>query len=595
MTLLNTTLQIVRGVFKAPGDNFSAENDLFILELQDPQGFSLQVDGWSPNLPALKGGGTWAESAIADGRTPLALTVGNVMETMRLTMANGDLQQRFAIFKKLGQMRQSMIDFWDGTAQIDPVYIRWHAAIGKGEQYALIYNLEMAQDTDIFNPEQAWDVTLTMEREPYWRGIWPGGNPKEWTLGVVRGLVRGQARYQTANMDLTSDSDHFLFETINNKFEWTPAATGSQTTFITKNYIEIPADTVPGDAPALLELSMRLSQKFAGIGADLAGGQLYIGLSTKELNKVDHIGATRVQAYNLNGGDSIVSGVATKTSVPITSGVRSNNSAALFYDIRFVFAAAGNATIFWGINASGAQSIVLPDRELLRGTFLVFIRGHQESGSAGDVTLGLTVREDEGAWTAGLTGSLATDYTFPDVNAPLAVSGLYPLAYVGRLTLPLSTPSVVSPLGYGRQIRETLSNLSFNLLVTNHPAAARNYVMTDIILVPIDEGIVDVIANNTTVLGQSEGAMYIIDGTGYLTRGEPSTRAVGYMDTNESDAVTGGVSIEVRGDLPRLIPGKRQRLYFLWTIVSEENTAAVDATTTVRANIIPRWSGIRDV
>lgn len=577
MTLLNTTLQIVRGVFKAPGDAFSAENDLFILELQDPAGFSLQVDGWSPNLPALKGGGTWAESAINDGRIPLAQSVGNVTETMRLTMGNGDLQQRFAIFRKLQLMRQSVIDFWDGTAQIDPVYIRWHAAIGKGEQYALIYNLEIAQDSDIFNPEQAWDVTITIERESYWRGIWPGGNPKEWTLGVVRGLVRGQARYQTANMDLTSDSDHFVYSTtVNNALEWTPASVGRQITPLSRNYVEISGADIPGDAPALLELAI--------VNNDTNYiRQLFLALSSKPLQKTDHLNIQRAQAYNFAGGDADGAGWS-KTNVGSTLGLRSNNSSSIYYVAEnSIGTGATTNSLAWGDQSS---TIIDLDRSLLRGDFAVFLRARVTTGATGEVKTS-TFRFSE---TGGPSGSsLENQYNLPALSITAHTTNMI-LHYAGRISLPLDKRSNMSLKGYGQQIREiSPGNLKIEMRFTNSSAGTRVLQICDLLLLPIDEGMIQI---PTGIAGSTGQTHFVIDDTNYLTHGYPDPRCRLFID---SGSLGGGFSKEMRGIMLELKPGVDQRIYVLSVNEESFNIVFPNQTFTMRGNIIPRWAGIRDV
>lgn len=568
----HTILQLCRGILKAPGDNFSAENEMMIIDLQDPNGISLQTQGWSPQLPSLKGGGTWAESNIADGRTPLSAVISNVTETMRLSMSNVDLQQRFAMFKKLGQMRLSVQEFWTGQAQIDPVYIRWFASIGKGEQYALIYNLDVAQDTDIFDTNTPWDITLTLEREPYWRGLWPGANPKEWTLGVVRGHARGSPLFDTDNMSLVADSDHFIYKTNwAVRSEWKAASVGAQTETWSENYIEIDGTQIPGDAPALLQLTIN-----PNVNGDM--GECYIALSTKEFTKTNHAGILKAQGYTIAGGDADTVASWTKSSVASSAGLRSNNSDTLYYHIQRTLAAVTTSTLTWG----DTSSILKFSRDLLRGSFLVFAR-LGNTGAPGDQTCHIEFVEKENATNEYQATAVLPEITFvtSNTNRP---------QYMGRVTLPLSNRVDVSVKGYGRQIREgTDGNLIVKLVLTQTVVTSTTFTLKDIFLLPVDEGLYHVVAD--TSAGSTNVARVVLDNTHYLTHGWPDTRAVVYK-TNE---LSSGVSAEVRGNDVQLIPGKTQRLYIQMSGLPSEGYPVFDITLTVRGNIIPRWTGIRDV
>lgn len=576
-TLQPIELSIVRGVLAAPGDANSAENPLFQISLIDPQGLALEVDGWQANFPSLKGGGVFAESAIADGRTPLSEVVSNVTETMHLVVANVDLNQRFATMKKLNLMQRSVVDFWMGTSQIDPVYLDVWFAGGVGHQYALLYTLQISQDSDLFDVSAPWIITLSMEREPYYRGLPPGANPLEWhfqSQGKVRGSA-GVTGYDVSDLDLTANTDHLMYGVIANRHEWQAAGVGDQIVPLSRNYLEISDNSIPGDAPALLAL--HVSNSSADTIRDL-----YIAVTSHQLSRINHAGETEAAAYNLNFGDATLGAGWSVVNGGTTQGARSNGSNTIYYYAEYTWAGAGNSSTI-DFSPIGATKILL-DRELLRGSFAVFVRGLLVPGADTDVVGEIFFIENEGVSPTYQPQQILS-------NIPInAANSIYPLNYAGRITLPFSGHPVVSPKGYGRQIHEdTRGNLYISVRFNNTIAGARTIRVLDLILLPLDEGMIHIIPPSPNV--STASSSILLDSTGYLTHGKDEQVAISYA----TDPVSGGASTEVRGAPLELKPNTTQRLYFLCTVNDGDIPAKPDETMTVRGSIIPRWAGIRDV
>jgi len=182
---------------------------------------------------------------------------------------------------------------------------------------------------------------------------------------------------------------------------------------------------------------------------------------------------------------------------------------------------------------------------------------------------------------------------YPQISV---VPAQYPnLSYMGALTLPLSNRSVQSPLGYGVQLQEANSNLRISVQQQVLVATAnRTFAITDLIFIPIDEGMAQV---NISLNTFSASGALVIDNTGYLTRGEARQAAVSYV----TNANSGGVSQEVRGQDITLAPKMNQRLYFIGDVYNAASTPTVPAymstpsqLITVYLNIVPRWTAIRD-
>lgn len=558
-------LMIVKGIGKTATDNLSAENDPVIVNLISAP-INLETNGWSPNIPAVKSGGVWADSPITDGRTLLAAPEGNVTETMNLIISDASYLTAMKALSGLNQMVLDCRQYWQSQYQIDPVYLLWWAGCGIGPQYALISNIEIKPEYQD-SPSPTIRASMTIEREPFWRGLAPGANPKLWTFYVNNQQI-GLAGKVLADATLVTGSDHLITQTINNKFEWNPTAAGLQTTPITQNYIDITAAQVPGDAPALVEFCISSAN-------NNAFSNLYIGKTSKPLSGTGHDNVRRVNALNLNCGDAAVGSSLTKTAGVSGTGVKSNNSSVTFYFGTRTSTGAGtwvNASV-WDSNP-GANGILL-DRQLLRGSYAIFARAFNASGAAVSTDMKMRIYINESDDT-----TILNSLTLPEVYPPLSLG----LSYMGTVTLPFASRSVQSLLGYGVQLQEGKGNLTITLQYEVLVATAnRIFTAVDVILVPLDEAMTQlVLINDVTSFLPSTGAA-VIDNTGYLSRGGNTQLATMY----QSGIVSGGASFELRGANLTLSPKTNQRLYFL-------NDGLLDMTETIRLNIIPRWAGIRD-
>lgn len=582
--LSHKQLMIIRGIGKTPSDTYSAESNPIIVNLM---GGPITLAEWSPNIPVMKGGGVWSDSPIADGRQLLAAPVANVTEKLSINIADSSYLGVQKQLNSLNQMVQDCRDYWQTQEQIDPVYLMWAVSCDGNPalpQYALIYNIEVAPE---YQPSitPSIRVSITIEREPAWRPIPPGANPKLWTYYVNS----AHPQFNVNVASLLTLSDHLITQVINNKHEWSPTALGLQTTPITQNYIEIQASQVPGDAPALVELSIEPSS------TSIKPINTYISRTTKPLVATGHDAITRAQALNLNAGDADDAiGSLTKTNVGTLLGVRSNNSAVNYYaGVRTVTGADGAMVLaaIWGTSGPGVPILQL-DRELYRGTFAVFIRAFNTSAAAPV----LTDMKMQISFAGGNAVESINPVTLPSVYVPLLDTNIdYGLTYMGTITIPFANKSIVSGLGYGRQIQETTSNLRVyvdqQVLVAT---ANRSFTLIDVILVPMDEGMAYVY---TTPLDGSTLTSLILDNTGYLARGELQQVAYSFQ-RNAADAyvTSGGSAQEMRGQSIMLKPGVKQRIYFLnnyFVGTGNPRQGLVDSFT-VRLNIVPRWLGIRD-
>jgi len=557
-------LMIVKGIQKTPGDSFSAEVGLTTFNLMSDGPVTLQE--WSPAIPAVKNSGVWTDSPISDGRRLLAAPVGNVTEKMTILITDSTY---LGVQKQLVVLNQMVLDcreFWQGNAQIEPIWLAWAAGCNNPllPQYALLYNIETAL-TYIRSNQPTIEVNITLEREPYWRGIPPGANPKLWSYYVNS----AHPQFDVSVSTLVTLSDHLITQTIQNKFEWTPAAVDSQVTPLSQNYIDITASQVPGDAPALVE--MVLTPEIAGSYQDT-----FISLSSRDLVQVNHSGANKASAYNLAAGDGTAPGGAAKTIGTINTGLLSNNSAVNYTFVQKALVAGDVAYtnyLYWG---DIANDIIGIDRHLLAGTYAVFLRA---KATVDDTTVKVRITFKE---VDGTTGVASGGVVFTDIPITGTGANNYELHYVGQLSIPFQTNDVFGVLGYGRYVRDNKSNLYITLDAKNSSGANRTLNILDLVFVPTENWLCEFVPTGTS---QNN---IIVDSTGYFSGAKAEVVAGNYYPVTPRTMIGG----ELRGQTPYLLPGRNQRLYFLF---NSSLGPTPNAPFTVRLNIVPRWSGIRDV
>lgn len=576
-------LDIVKGILPAIQDPYSAEVGYEAMSLLDSSGIALRPQGWQMKIASLKRGGVWGDSPLHDGRQLIASARGNVVETLRCTVSNHELHQRQAIVKRLQHFmvaaeRQSTTGY-----QIEPVYLALQAACTKAEQFALIYTISIDNTTDPFDLTSNWDFDLAIEREPAWRMVVPpGGNPRLyhfWKQGKVPGVD-----FDYTDMSLYEGTDHFHYETIYNRHEWDNA---DYLTPLAKNYIDIAAEDIPGDAPALITLA---------VGAvSLLGWQVHIAQSTKPITIYDRDGDQINQANILNAGDCDTGGLITKSVDGC--GVYSNNSVANRYVGTYSMPASTTRTdlITWS-RLNGATGTRVFELNLNRGTYAAFLRCKQTSGAAGDVEVRLSMTEGDGL------NILTLDYqAMPIVAAAVGCAKRFDALYLGRFSIPLGGRSVQSFDGRGLAVGDRNSgggNIILKLTVRNNNAAIRTTEFLDLILMPVDEAYCVGLEISSSVTSKN----FMFDNTGYLMHGEVLDIAQSGWQANPDPIYQiDQHTIELRGQIPQLTPGVNNRLYLFNrayltnAYYSAAGGADADWDMTVRLNIIPRCYGIAEV
>lgn len=549
----HTVLSIVKGIAKVPGDALSAEQGVNSVDLLDTNGgFALET--YEMKIPALKSSAVFADSPLNDGRTLIAGALGNVNETIRLTLTAGTIVQLSAMLSKLLRFKKDCNDFWDTFNQIEPVYIKHQVSGEPAPRYALLYDIDIAIESPTNPGEPTRDLTIVIERETDWSAIAPGANPKQWTA------YKNNVKFNSAYATLYEGGSHIVYDTtVSNAIEFSSAFVISG-----KNYIDIPASSIPGDAPARVTITM------GNFGDNT---ELYIAKSTKPTSITDRLGNIR-PLFNAIPAAGALLAVGVVLTTDAVNGVRYAPATGINRSV--LISTPGGAVeedigLWRGSAPFGVTGLNL---SVMRGRYAVFLRALQIGGTAGQTTarleMGLNVNGllffDSGQVRMGLSGSESN------------------LMYMGIVNIPFEGQVFNGFGGLGLAVEQTSD--FFMKLWSTRSAGASTQRFIDIVLMPIDEGMVYI---KPEVSGQT--TMNMFDNTGYMTHGKPEP----YASTRDFVSGEQPYSTEVRGDLT-LTPGVNNRLYFLaYNSTTLDSNAGAGVGVPVRVNIVPRWSGLRDV
>ena len=137
---------------------------------------------WEPKESALKGGGTWADSALANGRR---LSIGrneNVQESLVIDVVGHDTDDLIRYMRILRAMLQKARNFWLAGWNIDePVWIEGILPQETNAWYSVVMDYQIPSDRDLMSKNLCSvsgklvfkGVDLIIEREPFWRAEEP--------------------------------------------------------------------------------------------------------------------------------------------------------------------------------------------------------------------------------------------------------------------------------------------------------------------------------------------------------------------------------------------------------------------------------------
>lgn len=519
---------------------------------------------FNPQYAATKNSGVWSDPPSDDGRQLIAGFDGNVKETIVLVGDSAALAQNAIALSKLNDFARSARDYFQTDWQNEPVYIGVRAAYSTGVQYALVYDIQVAAEQDwLGNVNNAPVVTLVLEREPLYRiGVPPSGNPKLWTF-FTRNLI------PTNNASPSASEFNYL----NTDVLWTGAAGYNSLAEVASlssydelgtsdvNFIDIPAASIPGDAPALALISLTPTA-----GATLSMTPIVIARDTRPDAYTDHTAVsivgtltTKQKRNTLNGGDGAPD-IGSWGVVANAAGLRTGTVSARQVVRHNTALVAADHSFGWDVYSNQ-----------WRGRYAVYIRAQIVTGARTDLTLSFGV--------IGVSGN--TISRTPNVS-PAQIA--YGTTFLGVVDF---TPS-------GGVTKDKLGAFSFNeavrprIFINKAAAVAVDCLVWDVVLMPIDEACA-VITPDTQTWGTSKSIA--IDNTGALFNPDANNLAFARIMGSSGITADGGKSQQYRGVPILLQPNVKNRLYFLLTAPSASDV--VLHRYRMRVDIVPRSRGLR--
>lgn len=151
--------------------------------LGNESGWELEDPYWNPQIAQYKGGGSYVNSGLAEGQRLVHKEYDNVVETIPLSARGYNQDKAIQTIRRLLQMAKQASDYWVKPYEYDDVWIEVRPACNDClTGYARVVKMSIPELTNpygqpffsSFNEAVMNGITLTIEREPLWRGLPPG-------------------------------------------------------------------------------------------------------------------------------------------------------------------------------------------------------------------------------------------------------------------------------------------------------------------------------------------------------------------------------------------------------------------------------------
>ena len=548
MTAGYLALEIVKGVYPVPGNTANINQAVDVLNLMvGTRGFGVSNNGWVPKYPQMRG--VSQSNGMNDGASLLNYSMPNVTETMKLISAGSSAAARYALFSRLVQFGRWARDFHVTRTQTEPVYLKWHAEGCTYPQYALLYNIDIAQDSDVFLSDDSAELSITLEREPYWQAVPPGFSPRLWGLQLTN-TAPTSSNVGVVENGYGGGTDNFTYR------DNTEAGAVISNYF---NALDINPNSLPGDT--------RLKTTISHYTLDANGNNaVVIGNWPKPTQAV--VGGTTYYAtFGFNGGEVFAAGADTTNAAdnggPICGGPTGRRGVTSFATV-----ATDAVRYTWKTNSS-----------VFNGQFLTFARARLSV--AGTVKLYVTIT----VGTAGAVIAQTPVQTLTDLGTGgTGNTGEWAFLYMGVVTVPPIDSAITTDLfnGYGAQGY----TLSINVYAQRTSGTASLY-LGDLNFIPSDHSVVAIEGDSTVTLTTDR---LFSDNTGYSLHGKPG-QVGGKIFSNGMDnraAITLGPGIEFE-------PNVTNRLYILPYKADTRRSIISNSIHYTVVNPVPRWLGPRAV
>lgn len=154
------------------------DGTIYVSLLGGESGFNMIDPYWNPNIAQFKGGGSYADSPLADGRRLVNSQYDNVIETIAVSVTGADQALAKQSLDKLIKLGRQASDYWTKPYEYNPVWIevRFPCSDCKSS-YSQIVDLRISNLTNpfgqpftsLFDQPTMEDLTIIIEREPFWK------------------------------------------------------------------------------------------------------------------------------------------------------------------------------------------------------------------------------------------------------------------------------------------------------------------------------------------------------------------------------------------------------------------------------------------
>lgn len=530
---------------------------------------SSPVHDYTPGIAGLKSNAPIIESSVSSGRQYQATPLDAVTDTIVLIPnAGATAAGRAAFLSQIAQFAYYANEFQSSQAQVQPVFIGRQLLGDAGLCYSQIYDIQFAPSGDWLDATTDQSITLSVVHYYAWTPIPMGSNPKFYTF-EQRGLIPG-TDYDFGDLVLNdfgnANTDHrnWLETTCYNIYTTEPTPDRY-------NFIDIPAENIPGDLPCLccIVVDRNDSASSAGLTIARSTGVLSSTLSTN--------------LYAETATLASPAGITSSFQIDATRGISSSPGANPLNDyvtqhVLGAGAISENTFVSWPIGQLNRASKfdVWARCQLTAGTAVDFPFYGQITSSSSGVTNALTLRTEG---TVIPSASVASDTA---------------IVYLGRLDFTqLSRFPLAFDTGESGFSDETYT---FSLRFGGRSAgAAATLRITDVLFIQYDECVTYL--PGAITLNSGGQIAIIADNTGYFSRLKTDGAAVNYDDTATPDAY---LPLEMRGQWITLLPGRDNRLYFYQFFPGANATSLVNDSGNriifrIRINILPQWRHNRAV
>lgn len=545
-----TALELLWGVIPVPGDNSSTSPVLQVIDLLvGSRGFGVQDNGWIPKFPQARV--ISQQNGLSDGAALLGYSMPNVVESMLLSSSGSTAATRAALFAKLIRFARAAREFHVSSTQTEPVYLKWHASGATHPQYALIYNIDIAQNSDVFVSDSGASLSITIEREPYWQAIGPGQAPRMWEV------QRLNSTPNAVGINIADAYGGTIYGYTRANGDAAPA-NGEQ------NFIDITAEKIPGDTR--LKCALQYSTASATIN-----NAVIIGNWPKPTTATQGGIVTQHAVLSFNGGDYFNATLAPGTDTTIVA----DTGAPVIAD-----GTRKRGVVSFATTATDARRFTFQTESgVFYGNFAVFARVRLSAATTSvSFYLTVNVNNDNAIIARTPTQTLTDQGTGGTGN-----TGEWAFIYCGVLKYhPTDSPILNANTGQGFRT----DNVYLKFFANRNSGAGQLY-LADINLIPIDHSSIALEGDSTMTLNT---AAVLADNTGYTTHGRPAAVAgKPYSLSLETKTVT------ALGPFIELEPNITNRLFALPYNAQTKRSAIESTAYNLRVAPIPRWMGIREV